>query len=182
MKYLILCAVTLSTGMALSACSPSDFVDMRIGTGRAIGSNVLGPCVPHGSAHPSPDSLWPSPHEKPKGARHGFGPPTSGWWPGDKVVGFSQLHAQGSGGRPSYGIFRYLCEPSAMEIVEAHPYRLRVRLSDAGLYVDVAATAHGAIYRVRDKDGNPRLLSRKKVPCALTIFTPRPPQSGCCRM
>ena len=158
MKCLILYAATLSAGMAISGWSPSDFVDMRIGTGRATGSNVLGPCVPHGSVHPSPDSMWPSPHEKPKGARHGFGPPTSGWWPGDKVVGFSQLHAQGSGGRPSYGIFHYLCEPSAMEVVEARPYRLRVRLADSGLEVEVAATAHGAIYRVLDKDGNPRLL------------------------
>ena len=158
MKQLILRAAALTAGIASASWSPSASVDMRIGTGRATGSNVVGPCVPHGSVHPSPDSLWPSPHKKPKGARHGFGPPTSGWWPGDKVVGFSQLHAQGSGGKPSYGIFRYLCEPSAMEIVEAHPYRLRVRLADLGLDVEVAATSHGAIYRVRDKDGKPRLL------------------------
>ena len=81
----------LLTALAAAACAAAnatdvaDFVDTRIGTGRATGSNVLGPCVPHGSAHPSPDSLWPSPHEKPKDARHGFGPPTSGWWPGGKV-------------------------------------------------------------------------------------------------
>ena len=139
----------------------ADFVDMRIGTGRATGSNVLGPCVPHGSAHPSPDSLWPSPHVKPVGARHGFGPPTSGWWPGDKVVGFSQLHAQGTGGRPSYGIFRYVCEPSDMEILEARPYRLRVRLSRSNgmpLDVSVAPTAHGAVYEIRTSDGKPCAL------------------------
>ena len=157
-------AIAAAAFLAASLCAANaadavvDFVDMRIGTGRATGSNVLGPCVPHGSAHPSPDSLWPSPHEKPKGARHGFGPPTSGWWPGDKVVGFSQLHAQGTGGRPSYGIFRYVCEPSGMEIVEARPYRLRVRLADAALNVDVSATAHGAIYSVRDNGGRPRVL------------------------
>ena len=141
----------------------ADVVDMRIGTGRATGSNVLGPCVPHGSVHPSPDSLWPSPHEKPAGARHGFGPPTSGWWPGDKIVGFSQLHAQGTGGTPSYGIFRYVCEPSGMEILEARPYLLRVRLSRADavpLDVSVAPTAHGAVYSVRTADG---------LPCALPL-------------
>ena len=153
-------AITLSSVMVMSAAVPdtgdlSDLVDMRIGTGRATGSNVLGPCVPHGSVHPSPDSAWPSPHKRPEGARHGFGPPTSGWWPGDKVVGFSQLHAQGTGGRPSYGLFRYLCQPSGMEIVEAHPYRLRVRLTDVALKVEVAATDHGAIYCVHDADGNP---------------------------
>ena len=147
--YMTMPAVTAA------AESLSDLVDMQIGTGRATGSNVLGPCVPHGSVHPSPDSKWPSPHERPAGARHGFGPPTSGWWPGDKVIGFSQLHAQGTGGKPSYGLFRYLCEPSDMEIVEAHPYRLRVRLPDASLKIDVAATEHGAIYRVQDSDGKP---------------------------
>ena len=141
-----------------AAGSLSDFVDMRIGTGRATGSNVLGPCVPHGSTHPSPDSLWPQPHDKAEGARHGFGPPTSGWWPGDKVVGFSQLHAQGTGGTPSYGIFRYVCEPDDIEIVEAHPYRLRVRLKHSGILVDAAATAHGAIYHVRRADGSPVVL------------------------
>ena len=145
-------------GHTVYAACVAESVDMRIGTGRATGSNVLGPCVPHGSVHPSPDSLWPSPHEKPKDARHGFGPPTSGWWPGDRVVGFSQLHAQGTGGVPSYGLFRYRCEPSAMEIVEARPYLLRVRLAEAALDVEVAATAHGAVYRTRARDGKPRVL------------------------
>ena len=157
--YKALCAAMLVAATATSAyAGASDCVDMRIGTARANGSNVLGPCVPHGSAHPSPDSAWPSPHEKPKDARHGFGPPTSGWWPGDKVVGFSQLHAQGTGGTPSYGIFRYVCEPDDMEIVEAHPYRLHVRMKRSGTLVDVAATAHGAIYHVRRADGSPVVL------------------------
>ena len=157
-KCIVFAVAAIGTLASVCAAGIADMVDMRIGTGRATGSNVLGPCVPHGSAHPSPDSLWPSPHKKPKGVRHGFGPPTSGWWPGDKVVGFSQLHAQGTGGKPSYGIFRYLCEPSDMEIVEAHPYRLRVRLAEAALEIDVSATAHGAIYRVRGDDGKPRAL------------------------
>ena len=155
----MLCGTILAAAMALSVgAGPSDWVDVRIGTARANGSNILGPCVPHGSAHPSPDSAWPSPHERPKDAQHGFGPPTSGWWPGDKVVGFSQLHAQGTGGTPSYGIFRYVCEPDDMEIVEAHPYLLKVRLKPSGLLVDVSATAHGAIYHVRKDDGSPVVL------------------------
>ena len=159
---MIICCVIFVAALALRAgADPSNWVDMRIGTARTNGSNVLGPCVPHGSAHPSPDSAWPSPHEKPKGLRHGFGPPTSGWWPGDKVVGFSQLHAQGTGGTPSYGIFRYVCEPSDMEILEARPYCLRVRLSrvdGAPLDVAVAPTAHGAIYDIKTADGKPGQL------------------------
>ena len=160
--FAFLAAAALSF-TAFSVCAGSrmeavDLVDMRIGTARANGSNVLGPCVPHGSAHPSPDSAWPSPHERPKDAKHGFGPPTSGWWPGDKVVGFSQLHAQGTGGTPSYGIFRYVFEPDDMEIVESRPYFLKVKLKQSGLLVDVSATAHGAIYHVRRADGSPAVL------------------------
>ena len=71
-------ASTLPNG-AMGSSRPdglASLVDMRIGMGRATGSNVLGPCVPHGSVHPSPDSEWPAPHERPKGARHGFGAPT----------------------------------------------------------------------------------------------------------
>jgi len=139
----------------LVMASPSDWVDNRIGTDRSHGSCILGPSVPYGSAHPSPDSAWPSPHVRPKGARHGFGPPTSGWWPGDKVVGFSQLHAQGTGGVPSYGIFRYVFKDSAMTVLEAHPYLLKVRLDDLGVNAEVAASAHGAIYRFVDTDGKP---------------------------
>ena len=146
--------IRTSRGRARSA----ELVDSRLGTARAFGSNVLGPCVPYGSAHPSPDSLWPTPHQRAKGSHHGFGAPTSGWWPGDKVVGFSQLHAQGTGGTPSYGIFRYVCDPQDMEILEAHPYLLKVRLKPSGLLVDVSATPHGAVYRVRGEDGVPRAL------------------------
>lgn len=140
----------------LTNASPAERVDNLIGTGRSTGSCILGPCVPYGSAHPSPDSAWPVRHVRPKDARHGFGPPTSGWWPGDKVVGFSQLHAQGTGGVPSYGIFRYVFDGSAMKVLEARPYRLRARLEDLRVNVEVSASAHGAIYRFTDDDGKPR--------------------------
>ena len=48
-----------------------------------------------------------------------------------------------------------------MEILEAHPYCLRVRLSRddrASLDVAVAPTAHGAIYDVKTADGKPAQL------------------------
>ena len=152
------CRIPASNASESPVPSPAEWVDSRLGTARAFGSNVLGPCVPYGSAHPSPDTLWPTPHSGARGSHHGFGAPTSGWWPGDKVVGFSQLHAQGTGGTPSYGIFRYVCDPQDMEILEAHPYLLKVRLKPSGLLVDVSATSHGAVYRVRDANGAPRTL------------------------
>ena len=159
-QFTLLAAVISLAASATTfrASAPAEWVESRLGTARAFGSNVLGPCVPHGSAHPSPDSLWPTPHRRARGSHHGFGAPTSGWWPGDKVVGFSQLHAQGTGGTPSYGIFRYVCDPQDMEILEAHPYILKVRLRPSGLLVDVSATPHGAVYRVCGEDGVPRAL------------------------
>ncbi len=157
MKNNVILAVLSLTVWAGAACAfaPAEWADTRIGTDRSHGSNIVGPSVPHGSAHPSPDSVWPATHVRPNGAKHGFGPPTSGWWPGDPVVGFSQLHSQGTGGTPSYGIFRYVFPASAMELVETHPYRLRVRLTDLKAEVEVSATAHGAIYRARRFDGKP---------------------------
>ena len=49
--------------------SPAEIADTRFGTARSYGSDILGPSLPHGSSHPSPDSLWPTQHVRPKGAR-----------------------------------------------------------------------------------------------------------------
>ena len=118
---------------------PADSVDTRLGTEIGRGSCMVGPCVPHGSVYPSPDSVWPA-----EGRRF---PAPSGRYVGDKVTGFSQLHTQGTGGTPSYGLFRVsFGDSSDLEILEAHPYRLRTRLADLGIEVAVSATAHGAIY------------------------------------
>ena len=140
MKYhrqislLLACFLTL-----VGVCGPVDCVDTRIGTRVGAGSCLLGPCVPHGSVHPSPDTAWPSTVRK--------DPSPSGYYRGDKVVGFSQLHSQGTGGVPSYGIFRVVFgAPSDFAIDEAHPYRLKGRLTDLGIGVAVSATEHGAVY------------------------------------
>ena len=130
------------TGL-LAHANVSDCVDTRLGIGVGKGSCMVGPCVPHGSVYPSPDTEWPSEGRKI--------PPPSGFYAGDRVVGFSQLHTQGTGGVPSYGLFRVVFgAPSRLEILEAHPYRFRGRLSDIGVDVSVSATAHGAIYTHTD--------------------------------
>lgn len=123
----------------------SEKVDTRLGTDWGRGSCLVGPCVPHGSVYPSPDGEWPAPGRK-------F-PPPSGWYPGDRVIGFSQLHTQGTGGVPSYGIFRVVFgPPSKLEIVESHPYRFRARLTDIGVEVAISATAHGAVYEYSGRE------------------------------
>lgn len=159
----------LALGLALSAAVAGAFdssvVDNRFGTDRRYGSCVLGPCLPHGSAHPSPDSQWPSPNPHPvtPGQRHGAGAPTSGWWPDDPIVGFSQLHCQGSGGQPSYGIFRLGIPTSSMTVEEAHPYRFQASFPEAKLRVSIVPTAHGALYRIASETLKPSeiVLDRK---------------------
>lgn len=138
---LLVCSLALA-----GTCGPVDCVDTRMGTRVGAGSCLLGPCVPHGSVHPSPDTAWPSVVRD--------APSPSGYCRGDKVVGFSQLHSQGTGGVPSYGIFRVVFgAPSAFEIDEARPYRLKGRLTDLGIRVAVSATEHGAVYAF--DGGNP---------------------------
>ncbi len=147
--------------VALAEMTPADLVDTRIGSRVGKGTCLLGPCVPHGSVLPSPDTVWPSP-------KRNF-PPPNGFWYGDKVLGFSQLHAQGTGGTPSYGLFRVIFgAPSDMEIQEAHPYRFRARLTDLKTEVAVAATANGAIYTYSKGDPAIDFLGKIGRPVATT--------------
>ena len=79
----------LSTACLAAFAGPADKVDTRIGAAHGAGSCPIGTCVPYGSVMPSPDTLYPF-----EGRRQ---PPPSGYYPGDPVVGFSQLHVSGAG-------------------------------------------------------------------------------------
>ena len=120
-----------------------DAVDPLLGV-RGEGHCVPGPCLPHGSIHPSPDTLRP--------ANGGYR-----WNDGGGIVGFSQLHVQGSGGDKSYGNF--LISPQiglALDEADhasdatdelARPDCYRVRLARYNILCEVAPTDHAAIYR-----------------------------------
>ena len=88
-----------ATSVALSAVGELErLVDTRHGVvmpdgGEVHGRCLVGPCVPHGSVSPCPDSLYPY------GKR--TYPSPSSLHPGDPISGFSQLHAHGTGGHPS---------------------------------------------------------------------------------
>ena len=138
--------------VAAFAIDHVDWVDTRYGSDPGLGTCVIGPCLPHGSSHPSPDSVWPAPNRP-----H---PPPNGFYREDPVDGFSQLHAQGTGGRPSYGLF--LLRPfhlgetncqSHLEIREARPYRFSGHLVESGIDVKIAPSAHGSVYEFTSVDG-----------------------------
>ena len=130
-------------GSAISKAAVVEAVDPLIGV-RGPGSCVLGLCLPHGSIHPSPDTLRPG--------NGGYR-----FKNGGGIVGFSQLHAQGTGGNKSYGNFLIspqlglaIAEPehaseTAEELARVDSYR--VRLAKYGILCELTPTAHAAIYR-----------------------------------
>ena len=138
----------LGVAVVLGACvvgaGPADLVDMTYGIGYTCGNCLLGPSLPHGSIHPSPDTAPVKGHRA----------VASGYYPGDPVDGFSQLHAHGAGNScPSYGLFLVRpCvgdepfKPSPIELVSTRPYRFTARLTASDIGVDLAASEHAAIY------------------------------------
>ena len=140
------------------AATPAEWADTMVGASvPGLGSCMPGPCVPHGSVYPSPDTLWPNPRTK---GRHA---PTSGYHHGDDVTGFAQFHTQGTGGHPSYGTI--LVSPtcgesdeevdlaSPMTLLETRPYIFRARLEKDGIGVRLAPTRFGAVYEFTFPEG-----------------------------
>lgn len=139
--------VTAFYGSFLFAQAPrnstaADIVDPNIGVlGTGEGSVVIGPTLPHGSVHPSPDTE--------AGGQAGYR--------SDKPIrGFSQLHASGTG----WGEYGNLMlspqiglvvapdghdSPKAEE--KAQSYAYRVRLARYGIVTELSPTEHAAIYR-----------------------------------
>jgi predicted alpha-1,2-mannosidase len=125
-----------------SGVEPVDSVNPRLGCRPNRGSTVIGPCLPHGSVHPSPDS--------PDGAH-------AGYHMGNPIRGFSQLHVSGTGwGR--YG--NILVSPqiglalapdghdSAQADEVATPYDYRARLTRYDILTELAPTKNAVFYRL----------------------------------
>lgn len=125
------------------AAPPADIlaeVDPRIGV-LAAGSTVIGPALPFGSIHPSPDT--------PDGEHDGYHP--------DRPIrGFSQTHVSGTGWgqygnllvSPQIGLATAPDQhdsPKADEKAEAHQYQ--VSLSRYDILAQFTPTRHAALYR-----------------------------------
>ena len=147
---LLVGAALIVVAVSLGGAAPlpvEDLVDPFIGTryevkNEHLGACMPGPCLPHASSYPSPETLEPLP---------------SGYRPDQPIVGFAQLHAQGTGGNPSYGNFLVtprrglaVTEPehaSAKSREDARAYAYRVHLERDNIDAEVVPTRHGALYR-----------------------------------
>jgi len=127
--------------------SPEELVDPTIASQIELpdishGSDEPGPCLPHASAYPSPETLNPRPN---------------GYKQTEPIVGFAQLHALGTGGNPSYGHFLITPRIGVSEINKEYPsqkanerpraYRYDVDLTRDNIHVEVTPGYHSAIYR-----------------------------------
>jgi predicted alpha-1,2-mannosidase len=121
------------------------YVDPMVGVGNDNeGDTVPGPALPHGSIHPSPQTV--------KGSNAGYDRQAD-------ISGFAQLHTQGSGGVTTYGTFLVSPQvgqpefdeaahlsPKAEEHAAADHYSVRLTRYDTR--VEVTPAHHAALYRL----------------------------------
>jgi predicted alpha-1,2-mannosidase len=117
-------------------------VEMFMGV-KAAGQCVIGPRMPFGSIHPSPDT----PNSN-----------SSGYNISRPIRGFSQMHVSGTGGGGNYGFFLLSPQIGLQTSIHGHdseksgeratPYQYSVNLDRYGINVEVAPTPHAAIYRL----------------------------------
>jgi predicted alpha-1,2-mannosidase len=134
---------TLVASASAETLDLADQVDPMLGVAFGHGSCVPGVCLPHGSTYASPDTTKNS---------------TAGYVPGEAIVGFSQLHTQGTGGTPSYGnllvspqiglAIREVDHASRRSAEVARCYYYGVHLDRYGIKCEVVPGRHSALYRM----------------------------------
>ena len=154
-------SMVLAAPLTLSSPSPAQqtqhlagLVDLRIGVlGNGDGGTVIGPTLPHGSIHPSPDT--------PQGGQAGYRV--------DRPIrSFSQLHSSGTGwGR--YGNLMLSPQLGLNTAPDGHdseksnetatPYSYKVRLARYNILVELTPTHHAALDRVTYPPGGQSYLT-----------------------
>jgi predicted alpha-1,2-mannosidase len=123
-------------------------VEMFMGV-KAAGQCVVGPRMPFGSIHPSPDTKDGN---------------SSGYNVNRPIRGFSQMHVSGTGGGGNYGFFLLSPQIGLTTAIDGHdseksgeqatPFKYSVDLDRYGIKVEIAPTHHAAIYRISFPDSN----------------------------
>ncbi len=142
-RSLAFASLLLALPLLTHAATPADVlaeIDPRIGV-LALGSTVIGPSLPFGSIHPSPDT--------PGGGHDGYAP-------NKPIRGFSQTHVSGTGWgqygnfliSPQIGLATVPAEHESDKADEkAEAYQYQVRLTRYDILAQFAPTRHAALYR-----------------------------------
>jgi len=154
MRIVLGFALAIAAAVPAAAQTPKplySYVDPMVGTGNDNeGDTIPGAAVPHGSIHPSPETLVGS---------------NAGYDATAPISGFGQLHTQGAGGITTYGTFlvspqvgdpqfdeaRHL-SPKADERAAADAYA--VTLTRYNTRVEVTPAHYAAIYRIGFPDSD----------------------------
>lgn len=167
---MLLSVAFLAPGMASADAGPElySYVDPTVGIGNDDqGDTVIGPSLPAGSIHPSPQTLSPKPpRPNPETQTAASVPPippallasNAGYNAGQPITGFAQLHTQGSGGITTYGTFLVSpqtgpvafdeaghASPKQDERAAADSYAVTLQRYDTR--VEIAPAHNAAIYR-----------------------------------
>jgi predicted alpha-1,2-mannosidase len=148
-------AVNAAPRAAAPDARPSALVDPTVGIGNDNqGDTIIGPTLPAGSIHPSPETIVAS---------------NAGYDPAQPITGFAQLHSQGSGGITTYGTFLVSpqtgpvtldeaahASPKADERAAADGYG--VTLTRYATRVEIAPAHDAALYRFAFPAGQPASL------------------------
>ncbi|SFG08129.1 alpha-1,2-mannosidase, putative [Novosphingobium sp. CF614] len=166
---LLLSAAVLVSGTARADAGRalSSYVDPSVGTGNDNqGDTIIGPSLPAGSIHPSPETLSLVPVGPDQIASQTS---NAGYNAGQPITGFAQLHSQGSGGVTTYGTFLVSPQTGPVtfdELAHASPKRdehaaadsYAVTLQRYGTRVEIAPAHDAAIYRFSFPAGEPASL------------------------
>lgn len=163
---LLLCSMVLVPGAA-KAEALSSYVDPTVGTGNDNqGDTIIGPSLPAGSIHPSPETQPLAPVDPNQRALQTS---NAGYNAGQPITGFAQLHSQGSGGVTTYGTFLVSPQTGPVtldELAHASPKQderaaadsYTVTLQRYNTQVSVAPAHDAAIYRFSFPAGAPANL------------------------
>ncbi len=131
----------VSSPVSYSQQQPVDYVQPFIGVINE-GHCMPGPCLPHGSVYPSP---------------HTMNGTNGGYAANEKIIGFAQLHAQGTSGLKPYGHF--LVAPqlglsineadrqSKKELEFTSAYYYKVRLKKYRIQCELSPTYNASLYK-----------------------------------
>ncbi len=146
---LTLVALAVTPAVAATPTPVYTYVDPKVGVGNDNqGDTIPGAAVPHGSIHPSPETLTGS---------------NAGYDPAAPISGFGQLHTQGAGGITTYGTFLVspqVGEPQFDETAHLSPKideraaadAYAVTLSRYNTRVEVTPAHYAALYRLAYPD------------------------------